>query len=113
MTAHMQAEPIVMPAPLDDEIPDWEAEALALFASGALVEPRPVVDRALRGDPAMVHLYCCDPDRAMCATDLSGGQHMPLGTPAECVVCVDLAGSPCGAWLCRLRGWLWRWGFTC
>jgi hypothetical protein len=41
------------------------------------------------------HLYCCDEDRGLCGTDLTGHAEV---TDVNCVVCVDLDDSeaPCG-----------------
>lgn len=35
------------------------------------------------------HVYCCDPDVALCGTDISGDEEVEYDT-ANCVVCLDL-----------------------
>lgn len=39
------------------------------------------------------HLYCCDPDTALCGTDISG--HEDSSAEGDCVVCLDLEDSLC------------------
>jgi hypothetical protein len=56
------------------------------------------------------HLYCCNPDRALCGERLSGrlvAEHEDHA--GDCVVCAGLAEMDiaCGALFCRLRS-LWR-----
>lgn len=43
------------------------------------------------------HIYCCNPDRALCGTDLTGHTYLPAGTAPTCVVCTDLENryGPC------------------
>jgi hypothetical protein len=57
-----------------------------------------------------IHIYCCNPDRALCGERLNG----PLVVDDEdsdddCIVCHSLAEMdvPCGALFCRLRS-AWR-----
>lgn len=38
------------------------------------------------------HIYCCNPDRALCGTDVS---NMPEIDDANCVVCLALEEQPC------------------
>jgi hypothetical protein len=44
----------------------------------------------------LAHVYCCNPDIALCGTDLCGVPEIP-DDETTCVVCVDLddAGLPC------------------
>jgi hypothetical protein len=56
------------------------------------------------------HLYCCNPQRALCGVRLSGrlvAEHEDHA--GDCVVCHGLAEMDiaCGALFCRLRS-LWR-----
>ncbi len=65
-------------------------------------------------DDGLLHLACCNPDKALCGADLTGVEitDQPPG-PDDCVVCRDLEfGPPCGAPFCALRlRWRWsRWG---
>lgn len=71
----------------------------------------PVTEPSLGPDDERIHVYCCDPDVALCGTPLSGadlGPHDGTGT-VECFSCVavDEAGVPCRVRFCRLRSW-WR-----
>lgn len=53
------------------------------------------VTEALRADVADTdHLYCCDPDRAICGVDLSAADEVE-DLPNLCVVCDDLDALPC------------------
>ncbi len=56
----------------------------------------------------LVHTVCCDPDRALCGEDMSDGEDSDVDMP-DCVVCHDLYGKPCGAFLCRFRMQVRRW----
>lgn len=42
------------------------------------------------------HVYCCNPDAALCGTDISGHEFASFDV-ADCVVCADLeaVGAPC------------------
>ncbi len=41
------------------------------------------------------HVVCCDPDTAMCGTDMSGTEWAPGTAVIGCVVCADLVDAPC------------------
>ncbi|MFF1416535.1 hypothetical protein [Streptomyces sp. NPDC058280] len=46
------------------------------------------------------HLYCCDPNTAICGTDISQHAEVSTDIPVDCVVCVDdtiVACPICGA----------------
>lgn len=55
---------------------------------------------------ALSHVYCCDPDTALCSTSLVGVTSDWDGLPM-CAVCDDLAaaGTPCraGCWVTPAR----------
>lgn len=40
------------------------------------------------------HIYCCDPDAALCGADVSTHPEVDL-SEADCVVCVDLEDAIC------------------
>jgi len=40
------------------------------------------------------HLYCCDPDLALCGIDISG-HHEDDSLPGTCVVCLALEFAAC------------------
>jgi hypothetical protein len=48
-----------------------------------------------------IHLWCCDPDRALCGIDLTGHQDEGDAFPDEwiCAMCavIDNSDMPCGA----------------
>lgn len=41
------------------------------------------------GGDDLSHIYCCDPDTALCGTDISGTDDAEFDE-ADCVVCADL-----------------------
>lgn len=45
-------------------------------------------------DTDLTHLYCCDPDIAICGEDLSGTPEVDEDGQL-CVVCEDLEFQPC------------------
>lgn len=49
-------------------------------------------------DDDLIHTYCCDPSRSLCGLTFDDDDiEWPEGSyPNDCVVCEDLAGSPCG-----------------
>lgn len=58
------------------------------------------------GDSDLNHYYCCDPNVALCGTDISA---MPeTDEDIDCVVCADLeptmAYTPCASPACPNRG---------
>lgn len=50
-------------------------------------------------DDELDHIYCCDPDRALCGRDISGVEEEECEEWScddhPCVVCEDLEGRPC------------------
>lgn len=54
--------------------------------------PVPAPARTSAGDE-LDHIYCCDPDLALCGTDISG--HEDNDADGTCVVCLDLEFAPC------------------
>jgi len=46
------------------------------------------------GNPT-VHVFCCNPDRALCGHDVSNDPEVPNPTPNDCIVCLDLEEQPC------------------
>lgn len=48
-------------------------------------------------DDHLDHIYCCDPDLALCGADIEGVTEETWDTePANpCIVCEDLVGKPC------------------
>ncbi|MGI5337713.1 hypothetical protein ACQEVS_10090 [Streptomyces sp. CA-181903] len=61
--------------------------------------PAPTPTAATPPGVAISHRYCCDPDRALCGTDLDG---LPQAGEGEqgCVVCVDLDEGKVACPLC-------------
>ncbi|MGW3321095.1 hypothetical protein [Streptomyces virginiae] len=55
----------------------------------------PTVDRADGATDELDHLYCCDPDTALCGTDISDSPELFDDGETTCVVCVDLADAGC------------------
>jgi hypothetical protein len=56
------------------------------------------------------HIYCCNPDRALCGEQLTGRLVAEdEDSDDDCIVCHGLAEMdvPCGALFCRLRS-AWR-----
>lgn len=55
------------------------------------------------GRAHLIHLVCCDENRALCGEDLRDGHW--IERDAECAVCIDLneADVRCGKPFCRLR----------
>ena len=62
--------------------------------------PAPAPEATRTGsDSDITHLYCCDPDTALCGEDLAESPEVPYGVGVDCVVCEDLdqlACSNCG-----------------
>jgi hypothetical protein len=56
----------------------------------------PTINPASTGSDELNHIYCCDPDIALCGTDISADNEVDLDV-ANCVVCLDLeaAALPC------------------
>lgn len=46
------------------------------------------------GSTDLNHIYCCDPDIALCGADVSAHPIVDLDD-ADCVVCLDLEEQPC------------------
>lgn len=41
------------------------------------------------------HVFCCDPDIALCGEDVSDVPEVPAGVGDDCIVCLDLETQPC------------------
>jgi hypothetical protein len=56
------------------------------------------------------HIVCCRPELALCG-DVLNGEFIDDDEAIDCADCVvaDESGQPCGAPLCRLRGWWLSW----
>jgi len=61
------------------------------MTTGVLLAPS---SRATSDGTDLNHIYCCDPDTALCGTDVSGQPETDLDE-ANCVVCLDLEDQPC------------------
>lgn len=46
-------------------------------------------------DSEITHLYCCDPDTALCGEDITDSPEVPDGVGIDCVVCDDLEQFDC------------------
>ncbi|MFK4801738.1 hypothetical protein ACI3K5_24025 [Streptomyces sp. MPA0124] len=58
--------------------------------------PAPVVYVLdLDSDQSTTHVFCCNPDRALCGHDVSNDPEVDGPTPTDCVVCLDLEEQPC------------------
>lgn len=51
--------------------------------------------RSEGGTTDITHVWCCDPDVALCGEDVSTEPEVPDGVGIDCVVCVDLEDQPC------------------
>jgi hypothetical protein len=43
----------------------------------------------------IAHVYCCDPDTALCGHDIRDMPEVVGPTPNDCIVCLDLHDQPC------------------
>jgi len=60
------------------------------------VELLPKVEpRQSSSDDDLDHLYCCDPNRALCGSDLTDSPELADDEDENCVVCIDLDEQPC------------------
>lgn len=68
--------------------------------TSVLLDTRPQI--AAEDDPGTYHLVCCEPDTALCGTDVSDIPYGPLEDEQWCAVCWDLADVDvsCGASMC-------------
>ena len=55
----------------------------------------PTASRSNRSPDGLDHLYCCDPDTALCGTDISDTPELFDDGETTCVVCADLADDDC------------------
>lgn len=55
----------------------------------------PTADTAGRVTHELDHLYCCDPDIALCGTDISDSPELFDDGATTCVVCDDLEDQLC------------------
>lgn len=46
-------------------------------------------------DDDTTHIFCCDPDTALCGWDVSDTPEVPDGVGHDCIVCLDLEMQPC------------------
>lgn len=67
----------------------------------ALTLPAPDVAPPVVGD--VLHTVCCDPDRAICGTDVSAEPWVDGGQPATCDVCAAAEWLDCPDNGCRGR----------
>lgn len=56
--------------------------------------PAPVATPTDLGN-VTTHVFCCNPDRALCGHDVSDHPEVDGPTPNDCVVCLDLEEQPC------------------
>lgn len=76
------------------EVWDRSHEAKAIGSHGGTAVPIPDLSARETGSVDLNHLYCdCDPDKALCGTDVSGWPENDEGDP--CVVCDDLLWALC------------------
>lgn len=54
-----------------------------------------VAYRTEGSNDAIIHVWCCDPDLALCGKDVSAEPEVPDGFGIDCVVCIDLEDQPC------------------
>lgn len=60
--------------------------------------PAPAADPAVpatESDDCLRHVYCCDPETALCGTDLSDTDETDDDDAPTCVVCLDLEDVTC------------------
>jgi hypothetical protein len=50
---------------------------------------------ATESDDCLRHVYCCDPETALCGTDLSDTDETDDDDAPTCVVCLDLEDVTC------------------
>lgn len=43
----------------------------------------------------IAHVYCCDPDTALCGHDITDMPEVDGPTANDCIVCLDLHDQPC------------------
>lgn len=55
----------------------------------------PTLARTEGSNDAITHVWCCDPDLALCGEDVSAEPEVPDGVGVDCVVCIDLEDHPC------------------
>lgn len=55
----------------------------------------PAIDKTGGAANELDHLYCCDPDTALCGTDISDSPELFDDGDTTCVVCDDLEDQPC------------------
>jgi hypothetical protein len=46
-------------------------------------------------DNDTTHVFCCDPDTALCGFDVSDTPEVSDGVGHDCIVCVDLEAQTC------------------
>lgn len=60
-----------------------------------MINPAPTLVRLSTTDSDITHLYCCNPDVALCGTDVSDVPELADDAEITCVVCADLEEQPC------------------
>ncbi|MFE9736154.1 hypothetical protein ACFYO9_37510 [Streptomyces sp. NPDC005863] len=55
--------------------------------------PQPLITPRSDPNDDVTHLWCCDPNLAMCGEDVSDSPEVDDGVGQDCVVCVDLSGT--------------------
>jgi len=55
--------------------------------------PEPITSQAAADDET--HVVCCNPDTALCGTDVADGSWVEDDVETTCVVCRDLEGQDC------------------
>jgi hypothetical protein len=59
------------------------------------LDAAPTPARTGPGGTDLDHIYCCDPDVALCGTDISDAPEIDPNSEINCVVCADLEFQPC------------------
>lgn len=61
----------------------------------AVVEPAPLLAQGTDSDDGLVHWYCCNPDVALCGSDISESEPADPDEEVNCVDCNVLYYKPC------------------
>lgn len=59
-----------------------------------MLAPAPAPSTTSTNDDGLTHIYCCDPNLALCGNDLSDTPEVEEDG-IVCVVCEDLEEQPC------------------
>jgi hypothetical protein len=61
-----------------------------------MTTPAPQVTPPDTSDPDLFHWVCCDPNVALCGTDVTRHPMRSIDSDDDpCVVCADLVNTPC------------------